>query len=175
MSKARSPTCNACRTICGTGSTTVRRTRASRNASANAWKRSRNFARRRGVNCSVRRVAIASAGKGRDNDQGHDGQDGDDEDAAFRTGGSATEEGLAYGVGGEEMVLDHESAVGDTVEEGLGPIPRGVEADGPPERAGAPEAEAEDDSDQPGGEQSDGRFAGVLAMAEAEEDGEDGG
>ncbi len=33
MSKAKSPTCNACRTICGTASTTVRQTRASRNES----------------------------------------------------------------------------------------------------------------------------------------------
>ena len=73
------------------------------------------------------------------------------------------------------MVLDHESAVSDTVEEGLGPIPRGVESDGPPERAGTPEAEAEDHSAQSGGEQSDGRFARVAAVAEAEQDGQDCG
>ena len=51
---------------------------------------------------------------------------------------------------GEEMVLDHGSAVRDTVEKGLGPVPRGVEADSPPERARTPEAEAEDETCQAG-------------------------
>src|ERR1700691_3255495 len=73
------------------------------------------------------------------------------------------------------MVLDHGAAVGYSVEERLGPVPRGVQADGPPERAGAPEAEAEDHGGETGGEQADGGFARVVAVAEAEEDGEDEG
>ena len=78
-------------------------------------------------------------------------------------------------MGGEETALDHQAAVGDAVEERLRPVPRRVEADGPPERAGAPQAEAEDQADQPGGEQAEGRLAGVGAMAEAEGEGEDEG
>lgn len=69
------------------------------------------------------RVATAGAGEGEENDEADEGEDGDDEEAAFGAGGSAAEEGLAYGVCGEEMVLDHKTAVGDTVEEGLGPVP----------------------------------------------------
>jgi len=79
-------------------------------------------------------------------------------------------------VGGEEAVLDHEAAVGDAEEEGLRPVPGGVETDGPPESAGAPEAEAEDHAGEAGGEQANGRLAVVIAVAEAEEEGEtDGG
>jgi hypothetical protein len=119
--------------------------------------------------------AVLSAGQGEENDEADEGQDGDHEDAAFGAGGSAAEDGLAHGVRGEEMVLDHGSAVGDTVEERLRPVPGAVEADGPPEGAGAPEAEAEDHGGQAGKEQSDGGLAGVVAVAEPKEDGEDDG
>src|SRR5437762_1249037 len=54
---------------------------------------------------------------------------------------------------GEQVVLDHDAAVGYAVEEGLGPVPRGMEADGPPERAGAK-----------------GRAAGEQATVEYEQD-----
>ena len=50
-----------------------------------------------------------------------------------------------------------------------------MESDGPPERAGAPEAEAEDHGSETGGEQADGGFSRVVAVAEAEEDGKDEG
>jgi len=73
------------------------------------------------------------------------------------------------------MVLDHGSAIGNAIEEGLSPVPRGVEADGPPERASTPQAEAEDHRGQAGREQSDRRFAWILAVAESEEDGKDDG
>jgi hypothetical protein len=63
------------------------------------------------------------------------------------------------------------SAVGNAAKEGLGPVPGGVEADGPPERAGAPEAEAEDQGDQYDGEQSDG----IFAVGKAEKEGQDHG
>src|SRR5580704_7768971 len=43
--KARSPTCNACRTICVIESTTARPLRELRNGFASAWKRSGNCAR----------------------------------------------------------------------------------------------------------------------------------
>jgi hypothetical protein len=101
--------------------------------------------------------------------------DGQDEEASLRAGEAAGEEGAAHGMRREEMALNHKAAVGGTVEEGLRPVPRRVEADGPPERAGAPQAEAEDDSDERGGEQADGRLAGVGAVDEAESEGEQQG
>src|SRR5579864_261186 len=73
------------------------------------------------------------------------------------------------------MVLDHESAVGDAVDEGLAPIPRGVKADGPPQRSSTPEAQAPDHASQAGGEQSNGRLSRVAVVAEAEENGENDG
>lgn len=51
-------------------------------------------------------------------------------------------ERLADWVRSEEMVLDHGSAVGDIVEEGIRPVPGGMEADGSPEGADAPEADS---------------------------------
>ena len=60
-------------------------------------------------------------------------KDAENEDAAFGARDSAAEDGLAYRVGSEKMMLNHESAVGHAVEEGLAPIPRSVEADGEPE------------------------------------------
>jgi len=66
---------------------------------------------------------VVGARQGEENDEADEGKDSDDEEAAFGACGSAAEEGLAYGVCGEEMVLNHKAAVGDTVEEGLGPIP----------------------------------------------------
>ena len=49
-------------------------------------------------------------------------------------------------------------------------LPPRVAADGPPERTGAPEAEAEDEA---GGDQSDGRLARILAVTKTEEDRQD--
>src|ERR1700690_3111411 len=117
-------------------------------------------------------LPVLNAGQGEENDQEDDGQDGDDEDAAFGAGGSSAEDGLANGVGQEQTVLDHESAVGYAVEEVLRPVPRGMEADGPPEGPGTPQAETENHASQPGGKQSDGRFARVAVVTEAQEDGE---
>lgn len=73
------------------------------------------------------------------------------------------------------MVLHQDSAVGDAVQEGLCPVPCGVEADSPPERAGAPEREGEDEGGEAGGEEAEGRLTGVGAVAEAEDEGEEGG
>ena len=72
-------------------------------------------------------------------------------------------------------MLHGHAAVGDAVEEGLGPIPCGVEADRPPEGAGAPETNGEDERGEAGGEESDGRFAGVGAVSQAEDGGEQEG
>ena len=74
-----------------------------------------------------------------------DRQHGNDEDTALRPGCSAAQDGLANGMRGEKMVLSHQPAVGDAVEEGLPPVPRGVKANRPPERTRPPEAKAEDE------------------------------
>lgn len=124
---------------------------------------------------ALRHVTIARARQGQENDEGDEADDGDGEDAAFRAGRSAAEDRLAYRMSGEEMVLDHGSAVGDPIEEGLGPVPCGVEPDRPPQRAGAPETEAENHRGQAGRKQSDRRFTWILAVAKSEEDGQDDG
>src|SRR5450755_4044576 len=124
---------------------------------------------------AIPRVAILSARKGENNDEAAESQHGDDEDAAFRAGGSAAQDGLAYGMRGEKMVLRHHPAVGDAVEERLGPIPRSVEADGPPQRAGPPETEAKEQAGQTRREQPDGRLARILAVTQTEEDGKEDG
>ena len=118
-------------------------------------------------------VVLVSARQGEENDEDDEKQDGENEDAAFWAGGSAAEKGFADGMSGEEMEFDHGTAVGDAAEEGLGPVPCGVEADGPPERAGAPETEAEDHGGETGREEADGRLAGIAAVDKAEEGGED--
>ena len=107
-------------------------------------------------------------------DRGYgDGQGGDEEDGAFGAGEASGEDGGPRGVGGVEVTLHHGAGVGYAVEEGLSPVPGGVEANGPPERPGAVEGEAEDQAGQTGGEESEGGFAWVALMAEAEEEGED--
>ncbi len=106
-----------------------------------------------------------TARQGEKNDEGDQDQHADDEDAAFGARGTSAEDGFTHGVSSEEMVLGQEPAVWDAVEKGLCPIPRGVEADGPPERTGAPQAQAEDDADLSGGEQTDGRLAWVVSVA----------
>lgn len=47
------------------------------------------------------RVALAGAGQGEENDEDDEEEDGENEDAAFRAGGSAAEDGFADGMGGE--------------------------------------------------------------------------
>ena len=61
-----------------------------------------------------------------------DSQQRQDENAALWADSSSAHERRAERVRGQQMVFDHESAVRDTIEEGLGPIPRGVEAESPP-------------------------------------------
>src|SRR5580658_1182227 len=199
MLKARSRTCSVSPTTCAATSTTGRPAKGLKSAFASVWKKSRDCAhlgqlsgsgrarRFGGRGEENRRTAphrlfpnrflrrSRSAAQREQNDQRDQAQDGEDEDAAFWSGGSAAEDGLADGVGGEKMVLGHESAVGDAVEERLAPIPRSVEADGEPERAGAPQTEAEDHGGETGGEQPDGGFAWILAVTETEENGKDYG
>src|ERR1700691_1884959 len=71
-------------------------------------------------------TSIASGWQGEDNDEGDEGQDADNEDTAFGAGCPTAEDGLAYRVGGEKMVLNHEAAIGHPVKERLAPVPRSV-------------------------------------------------
>ncbi len=113
------------------------------------------------------------AGKGEDDDGSHGGQGGQDEEASLRTGETTGEDGSADRVSGEEVALDHGAGVGYTVEEGLGPIPRGVEAERPPEGAGAIEGKAEDEAGGSGGEEAERGLARVGAVTETEDERED--
>src|ERR1035438_801642 len=77
-------------------------------------------------------VAMLRAGQREDNDEGPQSEDSDDEDTAFRTCSSAAQDRLAHRMRGEKMGLSHHPAIRDAIQERLAPIPRGVEADGPP-------------------------------------------
>ena len=65
---------------------------------------------------------------------------------------------------GEKVEAEGGSAIGDSVKEGLGPVPGGVDSDGPPERTGAPEAQTKDERGETGANEPEGTFAGVAAM-----------
>ena len=95
-------------------------------------------------------VGAACVRQSEHDDETDDSQQWQDENAALGAGSSSAHERRAERVRGEQMVFDHESAVRDTIEEGLGPVPRRVEADSPPKRAGTPQAEAEDEAAEPG-------------------------
>ena len=96
-------------------------------------------------------------------------EDGDAEDAAFGAYGSTGEEWVAGGVGGEETALHEAAAVGDAVEEGLAPVPGGVEADAPPQRAGAPEGYDEDYAGEEDLEEAEPVLTGVVGVGIEEE------
>lgn len=64
-----------------------------------------------------------SAGQSENNNEGDEGKDGENKDAAFGTSGSSTEDGFAYWVSGEEVVLDHEPTIGHAIQERLTPVP----------------------------------------------------
>src|SRR5665213_2444070 len=100
---------------------------------------------------------------------------GQEEDAALRAGDSTGEPCAADGMGGEEMAARHQAAVRHAIEKGLRPVPGGVEADGPPQRSGAPEAEAEEKAGETRGEQAERRLARIAAVSYAEEIGQRGG
>lgn len=77
-------------------------------------------------------VGVTSVWQSEHDDETDDSQQRQDKNAALGTGSSSAHKGLAERARGQQMVLDHESAVRDAIEEGLGPVPRGVEADSPP-------------------------------------------
>src|SRR5208283_4647378 len=97
--------------------------------------------------------------------------DEDGEQAAFRTVGTAAPQSAAGERGVQQMSLTGEAAVGRAVEVGLGPVPCRVAADGPPRRAGEPDADAEDDADERGLKDADRIFAAVAGVNVAEEGG----
>src|ERR1035441_10362454 len=76
-------------------------------------------------------------------------------------------------MGGVEMTLGHQPAVRNAIQIRLRPVPRCVEADGPPERAGAPEAEAEEATGEAGGEHAEGRLTRADPVTEYEGEGEE--
>ena len=118
------------------------------------------------------RVAIAVARESEDDDETDHGQNRQNEDAAFGAGASSSHKRSAKWMRGEKMVLHHESTISNTIEKGLGPVPRGVETNRPPQRASAPQTEAEAQAGKAGGEQADGRLARIVSVTKTEEHGE---
>ena len=74
-------------------------------------------------------------------------------------------------MGGQKVVFKHGSAVSDAEDERLGPVPRGVKANSPPKRAGAPKAKTKHHAGEASAEQADRRLAGYPAVTEREKDG----
>ena len=77
-------------------------------------------------------IGVACERQSEHDDETDDSQQRQDENAAFGAGSSSAHERRAERVRAQQMVFDHESAVRDTIEKGLGPVPRGVKADSPP-------------------------------------------
>ena len=109
-------------------------------------------------------------------DDGGEEQRGDDEEGSLWADGAAGEERVSDGVSIEKVALGVGAGVCDAVEEGLGPIPGGVDANSPPEGAGAPEGEGEDSAGETYGEDARGGLSLVAEVSGHEEaDGEDKG
>src|ERR1700729_3736522 len=113
------------------------------------------------------------AGVERDQEEEQEQNYAEDEQAAFGSVCAAAPEWVARGVGGEEVALALEAAVGCAVEKGFSPIPRRVAADGPPRGAGDADADAKDEADEGCGEDANPIFAVVGGVIEAEERGGD--
>ena len=71
-----------------------------------------------------------------------------DQDAAFRACSSAAKNCRTLRMRGEEAMLVHRSAVSYAKKEGLTPVPGGMNPNRTPERAGAPDAQADKHSDE---------------------------
>src|SRR5579875_989486 len=94
-------------------------------------------------------------------EQRDEGQQRQDENAAFRSGGAAAPQHRPKRMLAEQMALDQDAAVSRAVEVGLAPVPGGVKTHRPPQRAGVPEAEAEDKAHRSRREEAHRRLAGV--------------
>src|SRR5579864_6487384 len=66
-------------------------------------------------------------------------------------------------------------AIRNAEEERLCPVPRSVQANGPPQRTGAPQAEREHQARAACAKKADGRLAGVEAVQKAEAEGDEHG
>ncbi len=97
------------------------------------------------------------------------------EEASVRACGASAEEGVAGGVGLEQVATDGPAAVGYAEEEGFAPVEGGMKTDRPPEGAGAPEGEAHEQGEEAHLGEAGVGFAGVAAVVGDEEAGEEGG
>ena len=73
------------------------------------------------------------------------------------------------------MVFDHGSTVRDTSRGRIVPSPMWHGIQWPTRESRCARGSGRDQGDQPGGEQSDGRLAWIVAVAKAKEDGENDG
>ena len=115
----------------------------------------RGFGRAR---CLVAKVGARQSKENHGSAGHHDRQQ---KETTLRTRETAGKVGSSDRVRGEEMALDHQAAIRNTVEERLRPVPGHVEADGPPQRTSAPQTEAKQKAGQTRGEQAERRLAGV--------------
>src|SRR5579859_7476615 len=96
--------------------------KALKNASATGWKRSngsdrrrlRRFGQRRRLR-SGRFVVVTTLRQNEKNDQAAQSEHGQDQDAAFGTGGASAEHCPSLWMRGQQMVLRHQTAVGDAI------------------------------------------------------------
>src|SRR5579862_4857848 len=124
---------------------------------------------RRSTFCRRRKIVFALVEREEDHEQQED--DADHQQAAFRTVVSAAPQDITGRRGGEQVTAREQAAIGRAVEVGFAPVPTSMAADGPPSRAGSPDADAKDKADSAGGKNADPVFAAIACMEKAEERG----
>src|SRR5215469_14826633 len=116
-------------------------------------------------------AAIVAAKEQRGNQQG-DGR----YDAGFRADDTAGEPRWSAHNGMQKIVIGRDSAVRDTVEEGLAPVIGSMETDGAPQSSGLPEEKGQKQTEEHNGGGADESFVWIGdEMAQAEQSGQQSG
>src|SRR2546425_6946654 len=103
-------------------------------------------------------------------DHPEQGNEHEDEHAAFRADGAAGQPTRAVERGIQQVARRHPPAIGNRVEVAFAPIPGSVKAHGKPEISGATQGQAEEEADQAGAYEADPCFSRVSKMESAEFD-----
>src|ERR1700761_5334208 len=114
----------------------------------------------------------ASARQRDRSDEYDDGHHGKYEDAALWSRAAAAHPRGAERMRGEQTVRAGGTAVSNTEEKRLRPVPRSVQADGPPQRTCTPQAECKHQARAAGAEKADRRLARIQAVQRAEAEGD---
>src|ERR1700760_1550684 len=110
----------------------------------------------------------ASARQRDRSDEYDDGHHGKYEDAALWSRAAAAHPRGTEGMRGEQTVRAGSAAVSNAEEKGLRPVPRSVQADGPPQRTCTPQAECKHQARAAGAEKADRRLPRIQAVQRAE-------